>query len=202
MRVFLAGLLALALVSIAAAQSKVEVKDLSNHPFNVEFPANGSLRMHLQSGDFQVKGSDGNRIAVHMQGKNAENAKDLTVRLTQSGHDGDLRVYGGPRNELQVTIEIPKSTNLYVRMRGGDLKLEGVVGDKDVKLVGGDLTIETGDPQNYALVDASVRFGDVHADAFGDAKGWMGGALRKEGPGKYRLRAHVFAGDLTLMATN
>lgn len=201
MRVFLTGLLALALVPVAVAQSKVEVKDLSNHPFNVEFPPNGSLRMHLQSGDFQVKGSDGNRIAVHMEGKNAENAQNLTVRLTQSGDNGDLRVYGGPRNELQVTIEIPKSTNLYVRMRGGDLKLVGVVGDKDVKLVGGDLTIETGDPESYALVDASVRFGDVHADSFGDAKGWMGGALRKEGSGKYKLRAHVFAGDLTLLAS-
>jgi hypothetical protein len=201
MRVFLTALLVLALIPVAVAQSKVEVKDLSNHPFNVEFPSNGSLRMHLQSGDFQVKGSDGNRIAVRMQGKNAGLAKNLTVRLKQSDHDADLRVFGGPRNELQMTIEIPKSTNLYVRMRGGDLKVLGVVGDKDVKLIGGDLTIETGDPQSYALVDASVRFGDVYADAFGDAKGWMGGTLRKEGSGKYKLRAHVFAGDLTLMAS-
>jgi hypothetical protein len=201
MRVFLTALLVLALIPVAVAQSKVEVKDLSNHPFNVEFPSNGSLRMHLQAGDFQVKGSDGNRIAVRMQGKNAGLAKNLTVRLKQSDHDADLRVFGGPRNELQMTIEIPKSTNLYVRMRGGDLKVLGVVGDKDVKLIGGDLTIETGDPQSYALVDASVRFGDVYADAFGDAKGWMGGTLRKEGSGKYKLRAHVFAGDLTLMAS-
>lgn len=202
MRIFLAGLLALALAPVVAAQSKVEVKDLSNHPFNVEFPSNGSLRMHLQSGDFQLRGRDENRIAVHMEGKNVGMAKNLTVRLTHSGHDGDLHVYGGPKNELQITIEIPKSSNLYVRMRGGDLKLVGVVGDKDVKLVGGDLTIETGDPQSYALVDASVRFGDVHADSFGDAKGWMGGALKKEGSGKYKLHAHVFAGDLTLIASN
>lgn len=32
--------------------------------------------------------------------------------------------------------------NLYARMRGGNLSVEGVMGDKDLELSGGDLTIQ------------------------------------------------------------
>jgi uncharacterized protein len=156
--------------------------------------------MQLQSGDFRVIGRDDNRILVHLEGNNAQNAGNLTVQLKRSGRDGELRIFGGPKNELQVTVEIPKATEITVRMRGGDLNVNRILGDQDVKLTGGNLTIEVGKPEDYALIDASVRFGDVHGDAFGDPKGWLGGALKMEGTGKYKLRAHVFAGDLTLLS--
>jgi hypothetical protein len=198
MRIVAIGVLAALLAPAGAAQSKLEVKDLQNHPFSAEFPSGGHLGMHLQSGDFRILGRSGNRIVVHFSGKNAEMAKNLTVRLTQSNAGGDLRVSGGPKNELQVTIEIPVLTDLYVRMRGGDLDVKSVLGNKDIKLVGGDLTIHAGDPRDYAQVNASVRFGDVDAGAFGEPKGWLGGSVSEKGTGKYTLTAHVFAGDLTL----
>lgn len=198
LRLGIIGLLTLLLASAVAAQTKLEVKDLENHPFNVDFPSGSHLRMHLRSGDFRIIGRDDNRILVHFAGKNSENARSLTVRLEQSSDGKDLRVSGGPKNELQVTVEIPRSTDLYVRMRGGDLDVKSVLGNKDIKLVGGDLTIDAGNPDDYAQVSASVRFGDVYAPAFGEPKGWIGGSVRETGPGKYRLTAHVFAGDLWL----
>lgn len=200
MRILATGLFAMMLATTGVAQKKVEVKDLQDHPFNVEFPSGSRLRMHLQSGDFRVLGRDDNRILIHFEGKNAEKARNLTVQLKRSDHEGDLRIFGGPKNELQVTVEIPKATDITVRMRGGDLNVNRILGDQDVKLIGGNLTIGVGKPQDYAEIDASVRFGDVHGDAFGDPKGWLGGALKMEGAGKYKLRAHVFAGDLTLVS--
>jgi hypothetical protein len=194
----LIGVLALLLASAAAAQTKFEVKDLQNHPFDVDFPSNSQLRMHLQSGDFQIVGRDNSRILVHFNGKNSENASNLTVRLEQSSDGGNLRVFGGPKNELQVTVEIPGTTDLYVRMRGGDLDVKSVLGNKNIKLVGGDLTIDAGNPNDYAQVNTSVRFGDVYAPAFGEPKGWLGGSIKEKGHGKYTLTAHVFAGDLRL----
>lgn len=198
MRILAIGLLAALLAPAGAAQSKLEVKDLRNHPFSVDFPSGGRLGMHLQSGDFRIVGRSDNRIVVHFSGKNAEIAKNLTVRMTQADAGGNLRISGGPKNELQVTIEIPESTDLYVRMSGGDLDVKSVLGNKDIKLIGGDLTIHTVTPDDYAEVNASVRFGDVAAGAFGEAKGWLGGSVRRKGTGKYILTAHVFAGDLTL----
>ena len=99
--------------------SKLEVKDLQNHPFQVEFPSGSKLRMHLRSGDFRIVGRDDNRISVHLQGRNADNARELTVRLRRFDSDADLRVFGGPKNDLQVTIEIPKQSMLFVRMPAG-----------------------------------------------------------------------------------
>jgi hypothetical protein len=110
----------------------------------------------------------------------------------------DLKLSHVPKKELQVTIEIPRSTNLYARMRGGDLSVQGVAGDKDLELAGGDLTIQVGSPEDYSHVDLSVRFGDVSGTQFGDPKGWIGNSVRREGNGKYRLHAHVMAGDLVL----
>ncbi|HEV2305209.1 MAG TPA: hypothetical protein VGR93_06800 [Candidatus Acidoferrales bacterium] len=202
MRLVLIALLSALLAPVAAAQTKLEVKDLRNHPFDVPFASERRLRMHLESGDYHIVGSDGNRIVVHLAGPRAATAKNLTVRLTETGAGADLRVFHAPKNELRVSIEIPRYTDLYVRMSGGDLDIAHVAGNKDVRLIAGDLTIDAGDPKDYAMVNASVRFGDVRADGFGEAKGWMGESLKTKGTGKYRLHAHVFAGDLMLNSSH
>lgn len=198
MRTTFLTLCALLLASATLAQTKLEVKDLQNHPFDVPFASESLLRMHLQAGEFRIVGNDENRIVVRFTGKNSGEAKNLTVRLTENANGGDLRVFHGPKNELRVTIEIPRYTDLFLRMSGGDLHVQHVTGNKDVGLVGGDLTIDAGNPSDYAVVNASVRFGDVYADGFGEAKGWVGESLKTKGAGKYTLHAHVFAGDLTL----
>ena len=52
--------------------------------------------------------------------------------------------------------------------------------------------------EQYSRVDLSVRFGDISGSQFGDPKGWLGNSVHKVGTGKYRLHAHVTAGDLVL----
>jgi hypothetical protein len=83
-------------------------------------------------------------------------------------------------------------------MRGGDLSVLGIAGDKDLELAGGDLTLQVGSPEDYSHVDLSVTFGDVSSTLFGDPKGWLGNSVRRDGNGKYKLHAHVMAGDLVL----
>ncbi len=186
------------LVPAGLPDSKIEVKDLQNHPFAVDFPSGGKLRLHLRSGEFRIVGRNDNRIAVHFRGRNADNARDLTVRFQRWDHDADLRVFGGPRNDLEVTIEIPSSAMLFVRMPAGDLSVEGVSGDKDVELHAGDLTISVGDAADYGHVDASVFTGDLEAPPFHESHGGLFRSFEKHGAGMYRLHAHVGAGDLTL----
>jgi len=182
----------------ALAQNKLEVKDLQNHPFAVDFPSGSTIRMHLRSGDFRIVGRENNKISVRLDGRNASNAQDLTVRFKRADRDADLRISGGPRNGLQVTVEVPASSMLYVRMPAGDLSVEGVSGDKDVELHAGDLTISVGSAADYARVDASVLSGDLEAPPFGESHGGLFRSFEKRGSGKYTLHAHVGAGDLTL----
>src|SRR5713101_39587 len=186
------------LVPASLPDSKIEVKDLQNHPFAVDFPSGGNLRLQLRSGEFRIVGRNDNRIAVHLNGRNADNARDLTVRFGRSDNDGDLRVFGGPKNNLEVTIEIPSSAMLFIRMTAGDLAIDGVSGDKDVELHADDLTIAVGDAADYGYVDASVLTGDLEAAPFHESHGGLFRSFEKHGTGKYRLHAHVGAGDLTL----
>ena len=111
----------------------------------------------------------------------------------------ELKMTGGPiNNGPSIVIEVPKSSNLYVRLPFGDLNIEGVSGDKDVEMHAGDLNIEVGNPADYGHVDASVNAGDLSAGPFGETKDGLFRSFEKSGTGRYRLHAHVGAGDLNL----
>ena len=186
--------------SVALSQTSQEVTSLQRHAFETDLASGATLRLHLHDGDFRVVGRDSEKISIHVEGKNVDQAKNIKIHLQRSGDAVDLKLSHVPKNELQITIAIPRATNLYARMRGGDLSVQGVEGDKDLELTGGNLTFQVGSPEDYAHVDLSVRFGDVSGSQFGDPKGWLGNSVRKDGSGKYKLHAHVMAGDLVLKA--
>jgi hypothetical protein len=193
----LATVLALSVAS-GTAQTKLDVKDIENHPFTADFDAGGRLRMYLRSGDFHIVGGSANKITVRITGRNAYRASDMRVQLEGSNNSADLTVTGGPRNDLEVTIEVPKKTGLYVRMSAGNLELQHVTGDKDAELHAGELVIDVGDASDYSRVDASVYSGGLEASPFGESHGGLFRSFHKEGNGRYHLHAHVGAGDLTL----
>jgi hypothetical protein len=181
-----------------SVETKLELKDLQNHPFAVDCPSDSNLRLHLRSGEFRIIGRADNKLSVRLEGRNANNAQDLTVRYKRFGNDAELRIYGGPKNNLEVTVEVPASSMLFVRMPAGDLSIEGVSGDKDVELHAGELTISVGDAATYGHVDASVVTGGLEAPPFHESHGGLFRSFEKHGTGKYTLHAHVGAGDLTL----
>ena len=160
-------------VAAAFCQTEQEASFLEHTDFEAKIADGSALRVHLHDGDFRIVGSDSDKISVHVEGKNLDKAKDIQIRLKRSDKAVELKLSHVPKNELQVTIKIPKSTNLFARMRGGDLAVEGVSGDKDIELTGGDLTIQVADPEEYSHVDLSVRFGDISGAQFGDpGDGW------------------------------
>lgn len=193
----LASALALSVAS-GAAQTKLDVKDIENHPFTADFNSGGKLRMYLQSGSFHIIGGSDNKITVRITGRNADNASDMRVQLQGSNNSADLTVSGGPKNDLEVIIEVPKKTGLFVRMPAGNLELHHVTGDKDAELHAGELVIDVGDASDYSRVDASVYSGGLEASPFGESHGGLFRSFHKEGNGRYHLHAHVGAGDLTL----
>lgn len=193
----LTTVLTLSVVSVAA-QTKLDVKDIENHPFTANFNSGGKLRMYLRSGDFRIVGGSDNKITVRITGGNAYRATDLRVQLEGSNNLANLTVSGGPKNDLEVTIEVPRKTGLFVRMPAGNLELRHVIGDKDAELHAGELIIEVGEASDYSRVDASVYSGGLEASPFGESHGGLFRSFHKEGNGRYHLHAHVGAGDLTL----
>ena len=167
-------------------------------PFSADFPSGGKLRMRVRSGEVHVIGTDQNRISVEMSGKRAAGVADFEVRRRERNGATELRISGGPRKDVTVTIRVPRETDLYARIPFGEVHVENVVGNKDIQMHAGDLTVAIGRSEDYGHVDASVYTGELDGQAFGEEHGGLFRSFTKDGPGRYRLHAHVGAGQLTL----
>jgi hypothetical protein len=199
-RVCVPALSALLLLPISSyAQNNAEIEnDLAHHAFYVDFAPRGQIDLRIRPAEIHVIGSDEDRIVVRVAGKQGLNSKDVQARFEKHGNSGVLDITGGPRNDVTITVQVPKESTLVVRVFAGDVEIRDVVGDKDVELNFGSLRIGVGDATGYSSVKASVSSGEIDAKPFGESHGGLFRSLEKSGTGKYKLRAYVGAGQLTL----
>jgi hypothetical protein len=193
MRSAILAILILRAAVLPAQEAKVE--DIGKSPTEAKFVSNGKVRMDLCSSGMEVVGKDSDVLRVEYD---SNRGNDVRVRIQISGDRADLRVTGCPHNNFQMRIEIPKSSALYVRMMAGQLDVRDVTGDKDIALSFGQLNVDAGKAEQYEHVDASVNSGQLNAAAFNVEKGGLFRSFSQTGPGKYRLHAHVGAGQLDL----
>jgi hypothetical protein len=190
----LLSLTAFTLLAFAPSEAQsVEQPQVLNRPFSQE----GRVEMQLQHGDYQIRRSKEDKIHVEWRAKSSK-LDQVKVELSTNGGKGKLSVQTPDSGDVHMIIEVPATTNLYVRLSAGDLNIEGISGDKDIESHAGDVTVDVGDPDSYGLVDASVNIGDLTAGAFNVAKSGFHNNLRLNGTGRYTLHAHVDVGDLVL----
>lgn len=184
---------------LAVAQlNKIEATNLADHPFQVDYPSGGHLRLYLRSGDIRVAGRDEKKISVRVEAEDQDRAREIKVRFERQNDWAELTISGGPKNDTHIIVEVPRNTGLFVRMPAGQLVIQDVTGDKDAQLHFGEMIIHVGDPADYSHVEASVTSGGLEAPPFGENHGGLFRSFEKSGNGKYRLHAHVGAGDLSL----
>lgn len=188
----------LAAATCVVADTNNEITQTGHDPFVADFPSGGQLKMRVRPSALHVIGSEDNKIRVHYWAKSSNHADNVKVSLKTSGKQGELEISGGPRNDFEIEIQVPKNLDLYLRVSAGDVEISSLTGNKDVEVHAGDVTIGVGDPDDYARVDASVNAGDIDADPFGESKSGLFRSFRRQGGGRYYLHAHVGAGDLTL----
>lgn len=177
---------------VLAQDDKIE--EVGKSPVETNFAPGGRVHLHLCPSGSQLIGRDESMLRVSFRPER----DDVRVRIQVSGDRADIRVTDCPHNNFQIKIEIPKSSALYVRMMAGQLDVRDITGDKDVELTFGQLNLDVGKPDQYGHVDASVSSGAVDADAFDVHKGGLFRSFDHDGPGKFRLHAHVGAGQLEL----
>jgi hypothetical protein len=77
------------------------------------------------------------------------------------------------------------------------------VGDKDIDLKAGQISISSTRPWDYRSIDLSVNIGEVKASAYGaDHGGFFPSFTKKDANGEYVLHAHVITGEIDLLGTN
>jgi hypothetical protein len=192
-------LCSIALVALpVSAADKTEISERGVPHFEAQLPAGSRIALHIRSGAVRIVGSDEGKLTVNISGRNKNKIDDLRYRFTSSSGSAELHISGGPRNDLEIEVRIPRNSELYARIPAGDVTIENITGSKDVELRAGDLTISVGNPADYSHVEASVVAGDISASPFGEDHGGLFRSFHKSGPGKFTLYAHVTAGDLTL----
>jgi hypothetical protein len=189
-------LLSISLLTSAAVCGPATTCD---QPFQANVRSGSVLALDLRAGDIDIIGTDTLVVRVSCEAPNREELRDISVSFESSGPSSKLRVSGGPTNEVRIRIEVPRNTHLSVKGTAGNMRIDGIRGDKDVQLKAGDLSIAVGDPADYASVDASVNAGDLDASAFGVRKGGLFRSFHKsQKNGSYTLRARLWAGNVTL----
>ena len=190
MRKLLPFLLALP-ITFASAQSSHERR------YELRPDPNWPLSIDLGSGEYQIVASESDSIVVTYSDNKPEESRKVQVKIG-SGHGQNYLKIAGPKSNFRATIEVPRKTDLKIRMLAGGLQVGNVEGNKDIEIRAGSLELNAIRPEEYAKADFSVRVGDVNAPIFKATKGGLWRSVRTVGPGRYRLHAHVGVGDLTL----
>lgn len=162
------------------------------------FSHNGRIRMDLSAGDYRISGSPDNRIHLEWSVRDADQLPKVHARANVHDRDASIATDGPNNQGFKVVIQVPRQADLYVRLTAGDLRIDGVEGNKDVELHAGDVRIDVVRAEDYQRVDASVWAGEIQAAPFQVNKGGLFRSFDWRGKGPYRLHAHLKAGDLRL----
>jgi hypothetical protein len=139
-------------------------------------------------------------ITSHKQ-EDAEAAPHWVREFAVNGSQAKIVLEMPKHGELNfdVTLYVPKRSDLRLNLEVGDLTIEGITGNTDAELGVGDLKMTVPDPHAYRAVAMSVHIGDVNAGAFGlEPSGFLGKSVeRKFNVGSYRLKLHTGIGDVS-----
>lgn len=182
-------------VGSLAARSAVIDDDAIERPF----AAGGFVRLALTSGDYLLRAGTSDRIVIRWRAEREARMDDLrrlSVDIHVSGTTALVET-DGPARHVRFVVEMPERTNLHLRVRAGNMRIQGIEGDKDIRMTAGDLTIGV-QPATLLHAKASVTFGDLDARPLGISKSGIKRSFKWIGAGDYTLDARLFAGDLTL----
>jgi hypothetical protein len=163
-----------------------------------KFVSGGTIRLHLEAGGYTVTSGDSENIVVTCRAQTDEQLRRVKIEIRPAAASADVYVSDTPHNNFRVTIEVPRRSNLWARLSAGELIIESVDGDKNVEARAGRIQIDIPHPEQYGHRDASLLTGSIQSSAFNVSKGGLFRSFEQDGPGKYRLHAHLMTGEIDL----
>jgi hypothetical protein len=157
------------------------------------FTAGGRVQIELASGGYVIRPAADNHVRITSD----RNIGDASVEVTAEGASARVESKNTPRN-FRATIEVPAAADLVVNLTAGELVIEPIAGNKDINSNAGEIRVAVGNPDDYASVDATLKAGDIQADAFGGSKSGVMPHFTWSGPGKRTIHADLGAGKLVL----
>lgn len=220
----LAALGGIAMAQAASATGKAEAKKKAETRTtqSVEFAAGGEILLNGTIGDVSVVGWDKPQVELtvskatkkHYGRDEQEKALKLLERFSiVMMKEGEHRLVvtvapargllgqllnGATNLELSFTLRVPKSSNLRVKHKAGDISVTGVGGDISVSNRAGDISLALSGKEKY-VIDAKSRLGEVRS-AFSRKKQSPAGDVSglAEQDGNYKIRLRVDVGEIRI----
>lgn len=186
---------------VAAPTSQGRRDDRPSDSVERAFSAGGLVALELTAGDYRITGSPDDSIHVGWRTRDAAGdpidarvaidvkPTEATVTVERTALLGNLGV--------DVDIQVPSMSDLFVELSAGDLRIAGVTGNKTISMSAGDLDVDVGQASDYASASASVWAGEVTARPFGHDHEGVFRSFTWTGAGRYRLEARLKAGEIT-----
>src|SRR5712671_4335780 len=111
---------AIAVPALAYAQTRTEDR---------AFVSGGKIDIHLEAGDYEVRASRDNHVRVTLTGDRGNTVADLVVEGTHA--DVTVRKTPNSSKTFHCVIEVPKVSDVAIRLSAGDLDVGEITGSKD-----------------------------------------------------------------------
>jgi hypothetical protein len=201
MRAVIGVALAWSFLAVAPATQTAERADPSSDSLERTFESGGRVRMNLSAGEYVITGTSENRVRLEWRVRDPERLWRVKARADVQGSRATIETDGGDGHGLHGVIRVPARSDLDIRLTAGELRIEGIDGNKDVDLYAGEVNIDVRRAADYRSVDASVWAGEIDARPFSASKGGLFRSVAWTGTGPYRLRVKLWAGEIRLFTT-
>ena len=154
----------------------------------------GKVVLNLSAGGYKILPTSAEgKIRVRWATKRADQMEDAQVKVTVKDGEAYIRTRG-PKDDFRVEIEVPVRSSLRARLSVGELSIQGIEGDKDLRCRIGEIHVAVPDPQAYGHVDARVKIGAIGGRPFGGSKDGFFRSFCWEGEGSFQMDARVGIG--------
>ena len=137
------------------------------------FAAGGVVILDANVGDVRVMPTDHEgKLRLVITSRKADDAtaaphwiREFAVNGSQAKIVLEMPKHG--EHNFDVTLYVPKQSDLRLNLEVGDLTITGISGNINAEVGVGDLKMTVPNPHAYRAVAMSVHIGDVHAGPLG-----------------------------------
>jgi hypothetical protein len=181
----------------AAASPSGEATRRADQALERAFPSGGAVELDLSAGEYRILRGGDDKLTMEWWARNPEDLERVRVSAEVSGKTATVRT-SRTRNHFSAVIRVPARTDIELSLSAGDLDIEGIEGNKDVRVNAGDVDIQMGPAGDYGQVTASLWAGDLKAEPLGIRTEGLFRSFDWKGKGRYRLTVRLLAGDVRL----
>lgn len=175
----------------------VQAEETYTHSLEEAFVDNGTINIKLTAGQHRISRSDDDHIRISWRVDN-EDIDDVETEARVDGSSAKIDI-DGPRENFRTVIEVPRRSDLVVRLSAGELDIEHIEGSKDIELRAGELSIAVGSADEYSQVEGSLWAGEIDAGPFNQEKSGLFRSIEWKGDGEHKLRFKLYAGEVKLL---